>query len=78
LANIDRHARFLPADEPAGRFHELGAEDGNVVGTYCGSGVQASHLALALSIAGITDRADVYIGSWSDWITSLDRPIALG
>ena len=48
------------------------------VGTYCGSGVQATHLALALSIAGITDDADVYIGSWSDWITDPDRPIAIG
>jgi 3-mercaptopyruvate sulfurtransferase SseA len=32
----------------------------------------------ALSVAGITDGADVYIGSWSDWITSPERPIALG
>jgi thiosulfate/3-mercaptopyruvate sulfurtransferase len=78
LANIDKHARFLPAEELARRFHELGAEDGNTVGTYCGSGVQATHLALALSIAGITGSADVYIGSWSDWITSPDRPIARG
>jgi thiosulfate/3-mercaptopyruvate sulfurtransferase len=78
LASVDRNGRFLPAEELAVRFHELGAEDGKVVGTYCGSGVQATHLALALSIAGITDRADVYIGSWSDWITSPDRPIALG
>jgi thiosulfate/3-mercaptopyruvate sulfurtransferase len=78
LASVDRNGRFLPAEELAVRFHDLGAEDGKTVGTYCGSGVQATHLALALSIAGITDRADVYIGSWSDWITSPDRPIALG
>jgi len=78
LANVDRHGRFLPDEELARRFHELGAEDGKIIGTYCGSGVQATHLALALSVAGITDRADVYIGSWSDWITSPDRPIARG
>ena len=78
LASVDRHGRFRPAEELARRFHELGAENGKTVGTYCGSGIQATHLALALSIAGITDRADVYIGSWSDWITSPDRPIALG
>jgi thiosulfate/3-mercaptopyruvate sulfurtransferase len=78
LTSIDRHGRFRPAEELARRFHELGAEDGKIVGTYCGSGVQATHLALALSVAGITDGADVYIGSWSDWITNSDRPIALG
>jgi thiosulfate/3-mercaptopyruvate sulfurtransferase len=78
LVNVDRHGRFLPAEELARGFHELGAKDGKIIGTSCGSGVQATHLALALSVAGITDRADVYIGSWSDWITSPDRPIALG
>ncbi len=52
--------------------------EARTVGTYCGSGVQATHLALALSIAGITDAADVYIGSWSDWITDPDRSIATG
>ncbi|MEP7192022.1 MAG: sulfurtransferase [Actinomycetota bacterium] len=78
MASVDRHGRFLPAGELAARFHELGAEDGKIIGTYCGSGIQATHLALALSIAGITEGADVYIGSWSDWITSPDRPIALG
>ena len=78
LACVDRHGRFRPAEELARHFHELGAEDGKIVGTYCGSGIQATHLALALSIAGITDRADVYIGSWSDWITSPQRAVALG
>lgn len=78
LANVGGDGRFLPAGELARRFHELGAEDGRTVGTYCGSGIQATHLALALSVAGITECADVYIGSWSDWITGQDRPIALG
>jgi len=103
LANVDTDGRFLPADELAARFRQLGAFDPKSidtkgvgakdlrpesvdtksidtrsVGTYCGSGLQATHLALALSIAGVTQAADVYIGSWSDWITDPDRPIAPG
>ena len=78
LDNVDLDGRFLPAKELAARFEQLGAADTKRVGTYCGSGVQATHLALALSVAGITDEADVYIGSWSDWITNPARPIALG
>jgi thiosulfate/3-mercaptopyruvate sulfurtransferase len=76
LASVDGHACFRTAAELARRFHDLGVEEGNIVGTYCGSGIQATHLALALSIAGLSDGADVYIGSWSDWITVPDRPIA--
>ena len=97
LDNVDPNGRFLPADEMAGRFRQLGLAGGNgtadangtaatadttdatgtgTVGTYCGSGVQATHLALALCVADITDGADVYIGSWSDWITDPARPIA--
>lgn len=77
LANINSDARFLPADELAARFQKLGPAKAKTVGTYCGSGVQATHLALALSVAGITDDADVYIGSWSDWITDPARPVAV-
>ena len=78
LASLDGDARFLPAVDLARRFHELGLEDGQIVGTYCGSGIQATHLALALRVAGVVEDADVYIGSWSDWITSAERPVALG
>ncbi len=78
LDNVDLDGRFLPSKELAGRFQQLGATNVKSVGTYCGSGVQATHLALALSVAGITDAADVYIGSWSEWITNPARPIALG
>jgi thiosulfate/3-mercaptopyruvate sulfurtransferase len=75
LANVDPGGRFLPADELAARFRGLDAADAKSVGTYCGSGIQATHLALALSVAGITDEADVYIGSWSDWITDPERGV---
>jgi len=93
LASVDSAGRFLPAAELAARFRQLGATgrtspteadapdggppDPSRVGTYCGSGVQATHLALALCIAGITDHADVYIGSWSDWLTDPARPVEL-
>ena len=41
---------------------------------YCGSGVTAARMALAGATAGID--VDVYVGSWSGWITDPDRPIA--
>lgn len=66
------------AAQATGTAEADGIAEARTVGTYCGSGVQATHLALALSIARITDHADVYIGSWSDWITGPDRPIATG
>jgi thiosulfate/3-mercaptopyruvate sulfurtransferase len=50
-------------------------------GTYCGSGVNASALVLALERAGLTtaDRpAALYAGSWSHWCTDPRRPVATG
>ncbi|MBU2992553.1 3-mercaptopyruvate sulfurtransferase [Octadecabacter sp. 1_MG-2023] len=43
----------------------------------CGSGVTASILALAMERMGKTDHA-VYDGSWSEWGTFDDLPIATG
>ena len=43
----------------------------------CGSGVTASVLALAMERIGKTDHA-VYDGSWSEWGTFQDLPIATG
>lgn len=75
LANVNQDGRFLPPDELAAKFRRLGASGAKSIGTYCGSGIQATHLALALSVAGINDDTDVYIGSWSDWITDPERPL---
>jgi len=43
--------------------------------TYCGSGVTACHNILSMSYAELGDSR-LYSGSWSDWITVPERPIA--
>ena len=53
-----------------------GAGEETPVGAYCGSGVVAAHLVLALEAAGIP--AALYAGSWSDWVADPARPVATG
>jgi thiosulfate/3-mercaptopyruvate sulfurtransferase len=53
-----------------------GAVEATPVGAYCGSGVVAAHLVLALEAAGIP--AALYAGSWSDWVADPARPVATG
>jgi thiosulfate/3-mercaptopyruvate sulfurtransferase len=43
----------------------------------CGSGVTACHHLLAMEIAGLPG-ARLYAGSWSEWITDPNRPVAKG
>lgn len=67
--------RLLPAPELRQRFDAVGAGGATPIGAYCGSGVQACHVALAAAVAGLGDIG-VYAGSWSDWITDPARPVA--
>jgi thiosulfate/3-mercaptopyruvate sulfurtransferase len=65
---------------PPGRLRELlaahGAGHGIPVGAYCGSGVVAAQLVLALEVAGVP--AALYPGSWSEWVADPSRPVATG
>jgi thiosulfate/3-mercaptopyruvate sulfurtransferase len=67
----DGHHRPLP--ELAERFAGIGSAP--IV--YCGSGVTACHDLLALSLVGLTG-ARLYPGSWSEWSSDPDRPVATG
>lgn len=79
LANLFGDGRFLPPDELADRFSAKGLRSDRTTALYCGSGVQATHLALALAAAGAGPvDPGVYIGSWSDWITEPERPVDAG
>lgn len=82
--------RFLPAEQLAERFGAVGVRGdaggrddeglGGVrgVGIYCGSGLQACHVALAAAACGAAADPAVYAGSWSEWIADPTRPVARG
>ncbi|MET7452389.1 sulfurtransferase [Streptomyces sp. NPDC005574] len=74
--NVGTDGRFLPTEELAARFKGLGAAEGADVGVYCGSGVSGAHEVLALAVAGIP--AALYVGSWSQWSSDPERPVAVG
>jgi thiosulfate/3-mercaptopyruvate sulfurtransferase len=73
--NVGEDGRFLPVDALRRRYAALGAGRRPVV-AYCGSSLSATHDLLALSLAGIDGR--LYEGSWSDWSSDPERPIAVG
>ncbi len=77
--NVDEQGRFL---HPAVLKHRLtstlGAHAPDDAVFYCGSGVSACHDLLALAHAGLSSRARLYAGSWSDWCRDGRRPVATG
>ena len=81
--NLGPDGRFLPAATLRERYAHLAGAGAGVpetadptIGVYCGSGVTASHAALALTLAGL--RPALYPGSWSQWSNTAGRPIATG
>jgi thiosulfate/3-mercaptopyruvate sulfurtransferase len=78
--HVGADGRWLGAAELAERFAGIGVSSDVAVGAYCGSGVTASSVVLALEVAGITSAekpAALYAGSWSNWC-ALDREVATG
>ena len=78
IENVDPEGKFLSAEQLAARFKDaLGNIPAQNVVFYCGSGITAAHNLLAYKHACLGD-AQLYIGSWSDWITDPARPVATG
>lgn len=76
--NLGADGRFLPAEQLRQRFaNQLGQRSPAGLVAYCGSGVTACHNLFALSLAGYA-LAPLYAGSWSEWITDPQRPVAKG
>jgi thiosulfate/3-mercaptopyruvate sulfurtransferase len=74
--NLNPDGSFRSAEELRARFMALlGDTPAEQTAFYCGSGVTAAQNILALKHAGLGD-AKLYAGSWSEWITDPQRPIA--
>jgi thiosulfate/3-mercaptopyruvate sulfurtransferase len=77
--------RSLAADGRLLPAHALRAQlEGALAGVapeqavvYCGSGISASHVLLAMEVAGLPG-ARLYPGSWSEWCSDPTRPVATG
>ena len=72
-ANLTDDGRFRSAEELRSVYAPAA---GREVAAYCGSGVTAAHDLLALAVIGIDGT--LYPGSWSEWITDDQRPVATG
>lgn len=67
----------LLADAPLrALLADRGVAGGADIGTYCGSGVTAALAVAGLAAAGVD--AALYPGSWSEWASNPDRPVARG
>ncbi|MFL6022744.1 MAG: sulfurtransferase [Marmoricola sp.] len=72
--NVRADGTFRSAEEIRALYGVEGVTAQSEVGVYCGSGVTAAHDILALATAGI--EAALYAGSWSEWVTDPERPVA--
>ena len=69
---------FLPADElRAALLRSLDGVGAERTIAYCGSGVTACHMLLAMEHAGLRGGR-LYPGSWSEWSRNPARPVARG
>lgn len=72
---LDERGAWKDASGQAARFRDLPQDRELIV--YCGSGVTACPNVLALQEAGF-EKVRLYAGSWSDWISYSENPVATG
>jgi thiosulfate/3-mercaptopyruvate sulfurtransferase len=75
--NLDPDGRLRPPDQLRARLEAAGVKPGIPIVSYCGSGVTACHNLLVLEQAGL-GAGRLFPGSWSQWSSDPDRPIATG
>jgi thiosulfate/3-mercaptopyruvate sulfurtransferase len=76
--NLSPDGKFKPSDQLRAEFETLlGGRDPATVVHHCGSGVSALPNLIAMEVAGL-GRTSLYAGSWSDWVSNPDRPVAQG
>ena len=76
-SNLDE-GRFKSAERLRSEFlAAIGSRNASEVIHSCGSGVTACHNLLAMEHAGLTGSL-LYAGSWSEWSSDPERPIARG
>lgn len=76
--NLEAGGVFRPAADLQREFSSLLADTPPAQAVfYCGSGVTACHNLLAMCAAGLP-LARLYAGSWSDWCSDAQRPVARG
>lgn len=67
---------FLPEAGLISLLEQTAVGHSGTVAVYCGSGITASVVLAALRATGID--AALFPGSWSQWSSEPDRPVALG
>jgi len=72
---LNAQEEWKAVDDLKDRFKKFKKDDEIIV--YCGSGVSACPNIVALDELGF-EHVKLYVGSWSDWITYEDNPIAVG
>lgn len=76
--NLQPDGRFKPASQLHDEFTSLlGHHSADQVVHYCGSGLTACHNVFAMELAGLGGSA-LYPGSWSEWCSDPNRPVAKG
>ena len=74
MRNLGEDGCFLPPQQLRRQYQSLHKP---MTIHSCGSGVTACHNLLAMEIAGLPGSR-LYVGSWSEWIASPQRPTARG
>lgn len=76
--NLEESGKLKSAEALKSEFSNLlGVRPSSEVVHQCGSGISACHNLLAMEVAGLKG-AKLYVGSWSEWSSNPNRPVATG